>query len=249
MRALAVAMVFAAGLTGHPGPSGVLARQRATTTTSQPVRVTTTSSTTIRTTTSTTATTSSTTSVPATTEPPAPTTTEPDPDPGPGPGPGPGSTAPATTLTTLPTGTTLVPPSTVAPPPTTTPPTVEIDKPSVEPGGVVVLTGDGCGPGAPVVVGVGDLTVGSIPGQADGTYVVVLTLPDLDPGRYDVHIDCPVSLAVPLDVVVATSVGTPNSVLALFVFFVLLGLVLFRRRRLVFRPRPPPVDSGDGLDP
>lgn len=241
MRALVVALVFAAGLAGHPGPSGVSARQRVTTTTSPPVEVTTTSSPTP----STTATTSPTTSTPPTTGPPAPATTDPDPDPGPGPG----STAPSPTPTTLPPATTLVPPSTVAPPVTTAPPTVEIDKPSVEPGGVVVLTGDGCGPGAPVVVGVGDLTVGSIPGQADGSFVAVVTLPDLDPGRYDVHIDCPISLVVPLDVVVATSVGTPNSVLALFVFFVLMGLVLFRRRRLVFRPRPQPADPGDGLDP
>jgi len=239
MRALVVALVFAAGLAGHPGPSGVSARQRVTTTTSPPVEVTTTSSPTP----STTATTSPTTSTPPTTGPPAPATTDPDPDPGPV------STAPSPTPTTLPTAPTLVPPSTVAPPVTTAPPTVEIDKPSVEPGGVVVLTGDGCGPGAPVVVGVGDLTVGSIPGQADGSFVVVVTLPDLDPGRYDVHIDCPISLVVPLDVVVATSVGTPNSVLALFVFFVLMGLVLFRRRRLVFRPRPQPADPGDGLDP
>ena len=241
MRALVVAMVFAAGLTGHPGPGGVVARQRVTTTTSEPVRVTTTSSTT-PTTAPSAPTTTSATSIPA------PTTTEPDPDPtepdpDPDPGPGPGSTAPATTLLTLPTATTLVPPSTVAPP------TVAIDKPSVEPGGVVVLTGDGCAPGAPVVVGVGDLTISSVPGRADGSFVVVLTLPDLDPGRYDVHIDCPISLDVPLDVVVATSVASPNSVLALFVFFVLLGLMLFRRRRLVFRPRPQAVDSGDGFDP
>jgi len=107
-----------------------------------------------------------------------------------------------------------------------------MDRPSTEPGGVVVLTGEGCTPGAPVQVGVDDLAVGSIPGQDNGRFVAVLTLPDLVPGRYDIHIACGTTFTIPVDVVVATSVDSPNSVLALFIFFVLLALVLFRRRRI-----------------
>jgi uncharacterized protein (TIGR03382 family) len=107
-----------------------------------------------------------------------------------------------------------------------------MNRPSSEPGGVVVLTGTGCAPGVPVAFLVGDLAVGSIAGQDDGGFVALLTLPVLGPGRYDIHVDCSTTFTIPIDVVVATSVESPNSVLALFVFFVLLALVLFRRRRI-----------------
>jgi len=83
-----------------------------------------------------------------------------------------------------------------------------------------------------VKVAVADNDVGSIPGHDNGGFVAVLTLPDLGPGRYDIHIDCGTTFTMPVDVVVATSVASPNSVLALFIFFVLLALVLFRRRHL-----------------
>jgi len=119
-----------------------------------------------------------------------------------------------------------------------------MDKPSSEPGGVVVLRGEGCVPGVAVAVGVADIAVGSIPGQDDGGFVAVLTLPDVGPGRYDIHVDCGTTFTIPIDVVVATSVDSPNSVLALFVFFVLLALVLFRRRRIHHPAASPrPLDS------
>lgn len=107
-----------------------------------------------------------------------------------------------------------------------------MDKPSTEPGGVVVLTGQGCVANAPVSVGVADVAVGTIPGREDGVFVAILTLPDFGPGRYDINVDCGTTFTFPVDVVVATAVESPNSVLALFLFFVLLVLVLFRRRRL-----------------
>jgi len=116
-----------------------------------------------------------------------------------------------------------------------------MNRPSSEPGGVVVLTGTGCAPGVPVAVGVADVAVGSIAGQDDGGFVAVLTLPDFGPGRYDIHVDCGTTFTIPIDVVVATSVESPNSVLALFIFFVLLVLVLFRRRRV------PPLQGEQGM--
>lgn len=108
-----------------------------------------------------------------------------------------------------------------------------MDKPSSEPGGVVILNGLGCAPGAAVVVGVAGVDVGSIPARDDGGFVAVLTLPDFGPGRYDIHVDCGTTFTIPIDVVVATSVDSPDSVLALFVFFVLAVIALFRRRRLL----------------
>lgn len=112
------------------------------------------------------------------------------------------------------------------------PPVVRMDRPSSEPGGVVVLTGEGCVPDAPVRVAVADVAVGSIAGRDDGGFVAILTLPDFGPGRYDISVDCGTALILPIDVVVATSVESPDSVLALFIFFVLVVLVLFRRRRI-----------------
>lgn len=121
---------------------------------------------------------------------------------------------------------------------------MRMDKPSAEPGGVVVLTGQGCVPGAPVSVSVADVAVGSIPGREDGVFVAILTLPDFGPGRYDINVDCGTTFTVPVDLVVATAVNSPNSVLALFIFFVLLVLVLFRRRRL-----HPPAERNRSFGP
>lgn len=121
-----------------------------------------------------------------------------------------------------------------------------MDKPSTEPGGIVVLTGQGCVPNAPVSVGVADVAVGTIPGREDGVFVAILTLPDFGPGRYDINVDCGTTFTIPVDVVVATAVDSPNSVLALFIFFVLLVLVLFRRRRL---HRPAALDRTLNPDP
>lgn len=193
--------------------------------------------------------------------PTAPPTTGPPPDPGPAPTPAP-TPPPATAPPPRPTVGGTTPPgrpsvdlpgqsdpspapdagepapdagpdaSSPPSPPGSPAPILHMDKPSSEPGGVVVLTGEGCAPGAPVTVQVGDVAVGSIPGRDDGGVVAVLTLPDLGPGRYDIRIDCGPTFTMPIDVVVATSVESPNSVLALFVFFVLLALVLFRRRRI-----------------
>jgi len=101
-------------------------------------------------------------------------------------------------------------------------------------------------------VAVNDLAVGSIAGRDDGRFVAVLTLPDLDPGRYQIHIDCGTTFTVPIDIVVATSVHSPNSVLALFIFFVLLVLVLFRRRRVARRARratPSPGAEVEAMSP
>lgn len=122
-----------------------------------------------------------------------------------------------------------------APPGPLVPPSLRMDKPSVEPGGVVVLTGEGCFPDRPVAVAVAGEAVGAIEGRPDGFFIAILTLPDVGPGRYDIDIDCGTMFTVPIDVVVATTVESPNSVLALFIFFVLLVLVLFRRRRIHHR--------------
>jgi len=172
----------------------------------------------------------------------APAATEPDSSPAAAPEPDPGGQAAE-----------AGPDVSSPPPPEGSPaPVMRMDKPSTEPGGVVVLTGTGCAPLVPVAVAVGDTVVGSIDGRDDGRFVAVLTLPDVGPGRYDIHVACGTTFTIPIDVVVATSVDSPNSVLALFIFFVLLALVLFRRRRVpqpntVGRAVEPEGDPGHGV--
>jgi hypothetical protein len=140
-------------------------------------------------------------------------------------------TGPAPTTTALPAGVGMV-----------------SDKVASEPGGVVTLTGAGCTSNAPVNVKVGDREIGSIPGTPDGKFIAILNLPQLlEVGRYDITISCGVVHTVPIDIVVASHLDSGNSVLALFIFFVLLVIALFRlgrRRRLVepekpeFQPEP-----------
>jgi hypothetical protein len=123
------------------------------------------------------------------------------------------------------------------------------DKVASEPGGTVTLTGGGCTPNAPVTVALGDRVIGSIPGTPDGRFIAILNLPQvLEVGRYDITITCGVVHTLPIDIVVASHLDSGNSVLALFIFFVLMVIALFRRRRLVF-PKKTPDPEDELLQP
>lgn len=234
-------------LVSQPGTGGGQGSQE-TTTTTRPIVTTT-----IVLVTTTTTTIPLTTVPPVTTVPPTTTaTTQPPdtqpPDPGPSPTVRPTPTVPRATTPT-PTeapGSTeplvVPPPDVAAPPPGPAPTTTALppgvgmvsDKVASEPGGVVTLTGSGCTPNAPVTVQVGDRVIGSIPGTPDGTFIAILSLPQLlEVGRYDITISCGIVHTVPIDIVVASHLDSGNSVLALFIFFVLMVIALFRRRRLV----------------
>ncbi len=115
------------------------------------------------------------------------------------------------------------------------------DKVASEPGGVVTLTGGGCTPEGDVTVQVGDRMIGTIVATPEGKFIAILTLPQMIAvGRYDIVVTCGVVHTAPIDIVVTTNLDSGESVLALFIFFVLICIALWRRRRLV-----PPGGKGD----
>lgn len=205
------------------------------------------------------------TTAPVPTRPPTtPLTTAPPPTTQPPPTEPPDTEPPATFRPTPTTPRATAPPPT-EPPPTEPPPSVSAPPPSIagattttlpvgtgmvsdkvssEPGGTVTLTGGGCTPNAPVTVAVGDRVIGSIPGTPDGKFIAILNLPQLlEVGRHDIIITCGVVHSLPIDIVVASHLDSGNSVLALFIFFVLMVIALFRRRRLVLAKRAPSDDE------
>ncbi|MGH9165856.1 MAG: hypothetical protein ACRDZW_10145, partial [Acidimicrobiales bacterium] len=104
--------------------------------------------------------------------------------------------------------------------------------PSTEPGGQLGVLAGGCEPLAPVSVSLGRATLPGALADARGAYAATLQLPDLPVGRYRLTVTCGPTYAGLVDVVVATSLTPPASTLAIFLFFILVMLVLFRRRRV-----------------
>ncbi len=157
----------------------------------------------------------------------------------------------ATTTTTRPqptsasTDTSVPTASSVPPPPPVTGPSVpELDLlsgPSTEPGGEVRASGSGCTPGSRVELLIGTSPVGVAQADADGTFAATVTVPESEPGRIELVALCGLRLTAIIDVVVSRQVDPLSSTLAVFIFFVLLSLVLFRRRRVILprrRARP-----------
>ena len=69
-------------------------------------------------------------------------------------------------------------------------------------------------------------------------------MPSIEPGRLEMIADCGTRFVTTLDLVVASRVDALSSTLAVFIFFVLLSLVLFRRRRVILpRSRRPTEDD------
>jgi hypothetical protein len=95
------------------------------------------------------------------------------------------------------------------------------------------VTGAGCLPGAPLTVYFGGNKLGTVPANQDGTFSLRVYLPDVPVGRYGLELECGPTLSAPVDVVVATSASGGISTLALFIFFVLLSMIVFRRRRYI----------------
>jgi hypothetical protein len=125
------------------------------------------------------------------------------------------------------------------PPPTTARVSraLQLSRPSIEPGGQLVVRGSGCPVGANVRVSIDRATVGTAVADGTGGFSAAVVVPNLALGRYDVVADCGPTLAGFLDVVVESSVDAGTGVLGLFFFFFLLSIMLFRRRRLVWAKR------------
>ena len=139
------------------------------------------------------------------------------------------STTTTTSSTTTTTTTTTTVPAPGTPPPTSNQ-ALRLDRVAIPPGGPVTAAGYGCNPSSAVVLTVGTNQVGQTQSLADGTFSTPLDVGGLAVGRYLVVAHCGPALAASLDVVLASQVGQDTATLAIIVFFLLLGLVMFRRR-------------------
>jgi hypothetical protein len=90
-------------------------------------------------------------------------------------------------------------------------------------------------PFASVELTVAGEPAGATTASAAGAFESPVAVPGLDPGRYEVVARCGPELRAVLDVVVVQAVDNGLSTLAVLVFFVLVALLLFRRRRIVLR--------------
>jgi hypothetical protein len=113
----------------------------------------------------------------------------------------------------------------------------------------VSAIGQGCDANAPVAVTIDSMPVGRAAAASDGTFRTPLAVSSLAVGRYQVTAACGPTLEAPLDIVLASEVdqGTSTSMI-IIVFFVLLGLLAFRRQLFPGAPTirsalPPPPDE------
>lgn len=143
------------------------------------------------------------------------------------------TTAPVTTTTvptTTATTTTTAPPTT--PPPITTADAPEgdlrLDRESVQPGDDLSAEGEGCTPGAPVVLTSGGQRVGSTTADATGGFTAGVEFTRVEPGRHTITAECGVVLTGAVDQIVTSSTGGSSGTLVVLVFFVLVGAALVR---------------------
>jgi hypothetical protein len=107
---------------------------------------------------------------------------------------------------------------------------------AIPPAGQVSATGSGCLPKADVRLTVGDTNVGETVADGAGGFRAPLRLGSIPVGRYQVSAVCGRLLTASLDVVLGSQVNAETSTLALIIFFLLIGLWLYRRRLLPIRP-------------
>jgi hypothetical protein len=117
---------------------------------------------------------------------------------------------------------------------------------SIPPGGGDVARGQGCPAGSAVRLSVAGTPVGDTTADANGAFRAPLRLASFPVGRYQVLAACGPVLAASLDVVLASQVNPITSTLALIVLFLLIGLVIYRRRLLPANHRAPrPIDPSE----
>jgi len=100
---------------------------------------------------------------------------------------------------------------------------------AVEPGGGATAVGHGCPSKVPVGFTIAGDHVGGTTSSTDGHFQGPVDTSDLAVGTYQVDAHCGLILTAPLDVVVASQVGSDSASLIIIIFFILLGLVLFAR--------------------
>ena len=126
------------------------------------------------------------------------------------------------------------PPVNVPPPPAhtggTAPAALSLDSSTIPQGGDLTATGQGCTPGAPVALSIGDVEVGTAEADQNGGFRTALTTDSMEIGPHQVTAECGETLAAPLDVVLVSSVGTSTSTVTVIVFFLLVGVWAYAHR-------------------
>ncbi len=169
--------------------------------------------------------------------------------------PGSSTTAPggSTTTTTAKPGTHHKKKITVLPSPgdtsgSTSTSYLKLDALAISPGAAVTAAGRGCDDGSPVTLTIGSTQVGETTAGDDGSFQAPLHVGDLSVGRYDVQAECGAILTASFDVVLASRVDPGTSTtMVIIVFFILIGVVAFRRRLFPSR-YPAPVKSSASTD-
>ncbi len=154
---------------------------------------------------------------------------------------------PGGSTTTSSTTTTTTKPGTPTTTTTTLPKATQallLSSEAIPPAGSETATGHGCNSNGTVLLTVDTKSVGKTTAGADGSYSAPLQVSSLPVGRYQVVAHCGLFImASDFDVVLATAANPDTATMLIIIFFVLIGLALFRRRIRLDAPKAP---SGSG---
>jgi len=120
---------------------------------------------------------------------------------------------------------------------------------AIPPAGSETATGHGCNSNGLVLLTVDTKPVGKTTAGADGSYSAPLQVSSLPVGRYQVVAHCGLFVtASDFDVVLASEPNSDTATLLIIVFFLLIGLAIFRRRIRLDAPAAAeaPIDEGEG---
>ena len=94
----------------------------------------------------------------------------------------------------------------------------------------MTATGRGCVPDRPVSLSIGDVPVADTVAGPRGDFQAPLTTGSVAVGRHVVTAECGRTLSAPLDIVLASRVGTGTSTLTVILFFLFLGVWFYGHR-------------------
>jgi hypothetical protein len=104
---------------------------------------------------------------------------------------------------------------------------ITVDKPSVEPGGDLVVKGTGCDAGATVTVAIGGQVIGTTVADANGHFSTSVSVGNVAVGRHVLTAQCGPTLTTTIDVVLTTRVLQGASTAIVIILFIMLALGLF----------------------
>ncbi|MFD4180759.1 hypothetical protein [Rhodococcus sp. NPDC058514] len=113
-----------------------------------------------------------------------------------------------------------------------TPQGLQLSAPVVAPGESLTAVGEGCPPGTAVAMSVGGASAGTVVADGAGGFEAPLSVGPTAVGRYQVAANCGPVLTAPLDVVLVSQAGGSTSTAVIVVFFLAMGLLIYRRRLL-----------------